>query len=143
MRLVRRAVLAALAVAIGGGAVAQEQRELGPGHLPPIARDYKNQIAAWSRVFFADPKAIRDVLASDPVLIRDGTGRLMWLVCVQADNTYPYASQPQPNRYAFGFAPNYFSAPNERRFSTLTRDDCDLRSLTWRPFRTASRRHSR
>ena len=138
MKLVRRAVLVALGLSIAGGAAAQVQREVGPGHLPPIARDYKNQIVAWSRAFFADPAAVRGTLLSDPVLIRDETGRLLWLVCLQADNTYPYAREPQPDRHAFGFAPNYFSAPNERRFSTLTRDDCDARRLTWRPFRTTS-----
>lgn len=125
--------VAALSLALCGSAVAQDQRELASGSLPPISRDYKARISSWGRQYFVEPRAVTGATISDPVLIRDGTGRLVWLVCVEATNTAQTA-RPGPSRFAFGFAPNYFSAPVERRYATIMRTDCDERQLVWRPF---------
>jgi hypothetical protein len=133
MRVLSTAVTT-LALAISTAALGQEQREIGAGSLPPIQRDYKARISSWARQFFVAPRAVTGATISDPILVRDGTGRLLWLVCVEATNTAPTARLPGPDRYAFGFAPNYFTAPVERRGATILRTDCDERQLVWRPF---------
>ncbi|HMO29277.1 hypothetical protein [Enterovirga sp.] len=142
---VRVFTAAALALLSAGPSLAFDQREVGPGRLPPIPRDYAATIASWGRFFFADPNALAGASLSAPVLIRDGTGRLLWLVCLEAPNAGPDPRTGGVQRHAFGFAPNnYFTAPEERRQSTLTRDYCDERPLAWRPLhatlRTARRR---
>lgn len=132
------AIVASLAAT--APAIAFEQRELGAGHLPPITQGYQAQIVRWSGRFFADRNAaLAGSSLSAPVLIRDGTGRLLWLVCLQAPNAGPDPDTGGYQRHAFGFAPNYFTAPQERRRATLTRDYCDERPLAWRPFGASAR----
>lgn len=123
----------ALALAAASAASGQEQTAVGQGTLPPIQRDYKDRILAWSRTYYADSRSIRSAAISDPVLIRDDKGRLLWLVCVEAASSAPTA-RPDAVRHAFGFAPNYVSAPQSRNGATLVRGACDERSLAWRPF---------
>lgn len=132
MRLSPLLLAAALSVPLA--ARAQDQRDVAYGSLPPIAADYRAKISAWARGFFVDPSAVTGASISDPVLIRDTIGRLVWLVCLEATNTAPSARMPGPDRFAFGFAPNYVSAPLERRGATLAHADCDERPLVWRPF---------
>lgn len=105
-----------------------EQRAVVAGDLPPIDKEYRGSIVAWARSYYPAPRQIRAARISDPVLARDSTGRLVWLVCVEA--TTPATG---PERQAFGFAPNYVSAPLARREASLTRDDCE-RPLAWRAF---------
>lgn len=126
----------ALALFAASPALSFDQREVGPAYLPPIARDHAAKIASWGAHFYADPNALAGASISAPQLIRDGTGRLVWLVCLDAPNAPPDLRLGGVQRQAFGFAPNnYFSAPNERRRATLTRDYCDERPLAWRPLR--------
>lgn len=136
MRLLTFALPILLAV---GSAQAFEQEEVGLGQLPPISRDYKAKITKWARGYYREPRAVTAAMLSDPVLIRDGTGRLLWLVCFEAANGSPSALSPSPERFAFGFAPDYVSAPLDRRSATLGRPDCDERPLAWRPFREFGR----
>ena len=103
-----------------------DQRAVMTGDLPPIAKDYRQSIATWARTYYASPRALRAARISDPVLTRDSTGRLVWLVCIEA-----HVPSAGAERQAFGFAPNYVSAPLRRRDSSLTRDDCE-RPLVWR-----------
>lgn len=144
MAIARTFLAAASVLLCASGATAFDQREIGTGRLPPIQRDYVATIVSWGHAFFADPRALAGASISAPVLIRDGTGRLLWLVCVEAPNAGPDLRTGGIQRHAFGFAPNYFTGPKERRQSTLTRDDCDARPLAWRALhasvRTARRR---
>lgn len=105
-----------------------DQRAVVAGDLPPIAKEYRGSILAWAKSYYPAPRRVRAARISDPVLARDSTGRLVWLVCIEA--TTPATG---PERQAFGFAPNYVSAPLARRDASLTRDDCD-RPLAWRAF---------
>ncbi|WP_210261085.1 hypothetical protein [Enterovirga aerilata] len=102
-----------------------------PGDLPPIARDYRARIAEWARGFYRDPGALRDAALSDPVLTRDSTGRLLWLVCLDVD-AGPGSGGRQMQ--AFGFAPGYVSLPLSRAGSSVNRADCATAPLTWRPW---------
>jgi hypothetical protein len=112
---------------------APQQLDVGAATLPPIAKDYRAQIVDWARGFYRDPRTLQGTQISDPILIRDETGRLLWQVCIVADARGPDGRYMGPQRQAFGFAPNYFSAPLQRNNSTLIRENCD-RPLTWRPF---------
>lgn len=105
-----------------------DPRAVVAGDLPPIDAAYRQSILAWARSYYPAPRALRSGRISDPVLARDSTGRLVWLVCTEATTPATGAE-----RQAFGFAPNYVSAPLARRDSSLTRDDCD-RPLAWRAF---------
>lgn len=122
-----------------------DQREVGAGYLPPIAADYRAKIINWGTGFFANRNALAGASASSPALVRDETGRLLWLVCVEAPNAGIDPNTGLVQRHAFGFAPGYFSAPQGRVKATLTRQDCDERPLAWQPLhvsaRTARRRH--
>jgi hypothetical protein len=104
------------------------------GDLPPIAPDYRARISAWARGFYAEPRRLRATQITDPKLIRDHTGRLLWLVCIEASARDRAGAQMAAQRQAFGFAPGYFSAPLERNRATLVREDCDDPSLAWRPW---------
>lgn len=105
-----------------------DPRAVAAGDLPPIDTGYRQSVLAWAASYYPAPRAIRSARISDPVLARDSTGRLVWLVCIEAATPATGAE-----RQAFGFAPNYVSAPLARRDSSLTRDDCE-RPLTWRAF---------
>lgn len=105
-----------------------DPRAVVAGDLPPIDTAYRRSILAWAKSYYPAPRTLRSARISDPVLARDSTGRLVWLVCIEA--TTPATG---PERQAFGFAPNYVSAPLARRDSSLTRDDCE-RPLAWRAF---------
>lgn len=133
MRLWKLAI--PILLAAGSPARAFDQNAVALGGLPPIAHDYKARISKWARTYYADPRAVGPAMVSDPVLVRDGTGRLLWLVCFEAANASPSARSTAPERFAFGFAPNYVSAPLDRRGATLLRADCEERPLAWRPFR--------
>lgn len=128
-----------LLVTAAAPAAAFDQREIGPVSLAPIARDYPSRISRWATGFFADRSALAGASLSSPVLVRDGTGRLLWLVCLQAPSAGPDPRTGGVQRHAFGFAPNYFTAPQQRMRATLTRDYCDERPLAWRPFHAAVR----
>jgi hypothetical protein len=134
--MMRYLVWALLAVSgVMGLAACQstDQTAVVAGDLPPIAPDYRVRITTWARGFYADPQSLRETRISDPKLIRDGTGRLLWLVCIEADARGD-GRHMGPQRQAFGFAPNYFSAPLERNRATLVRQDCDDPTLAWRPW---------
>jgi hypothetical protein len=130
------AVLLAVVGLTGLGACqsaqAPDQLAVSPGDLPPIQADYRTRITAWARGFYAEPHTLRSTEISDPVLIRDQTGRLLWLVCISADSRASGGGYRGPQRQAFGFAPNFFSAPLERNKTTLIREDCDEHPLVWR-----------
>ena len=111
-----------------------DQTAVAAGDLPPIAPDYRTRITTWARGFYAEPQRLQGTRISDPKLIRDGTGRLLWLVCIEASARERGGNQMQTQRQAFGFAPNYFSAPLERNRATLVRGDCDDPTLAWRPW---------
>ena len=107
-----------------------DQEEVGFGRLPPITRDYRARILSWARHFYVGIRPTGPASISDPLLIRDATGRLLWLVCVETPSVLP-----RPERLAFGFAPaDYFSAPLERRGATLTPETCGEHPLALRPF---------
>lgn len=117
-----------------GGASALVQQEVDGGTLAPITGEYRGMIVRWARRYYAEPKAIGPAAISDPVLVRDGTGRLLWLVCLEIPNP-PVRTMPgAPERLAFGFSPEMFSAPHERNRTTLSRTDCESRPLAYRPF---------
>lgn len=116
--------LLALSACMGG----PDPRAVAAGDLPPIAREYRQSLLTWARSYYPAPRALRAARISDPLLARDSTGRLVWLVCIEA--TTPATGL---ERQAFGFAPNYVSAPLARRESSLTRDECE-RPLSWRAF---------
>lgn len=128
-----------LLLAFGASTQAFEQHEVGLGTLPPISRDYKARITRWARTYYLEPRTVGGAMLSDPVLIRDGTGRLLWLVCFEAATGSAASRSPAPERFAFGFAPGYVSAPLDRRGATILRADCDERPLAWRPFREFGR----
>lgn len=134
----RLALLALLG--LSACASAPEQEAVGLGELPPISRDYKGQVIAWAQGFFADRRALRQPVLSEPVLIRDSTGRLLYLVCLEVVNTASGARADGPERFALGFARNYFSAPLQRFGSSLTNQFCDERPLAFRPFPEIARR---
>lgn len=134
----RRAGLVLVAgLLLTGQVVAQEaapgQLDIGPGSLPPLDKAYRNQIVDWARNFYVDPGSLTETEISDPVLVRDTTGRLLWQVCIVANARGRDGRYMGPQRQAFGFAPGFFSAPLNRNKSTLIREDCD-RPLTWRPW---------
>lgn len=139
--MARLHILSALALAgvTAAPALAFDQRELGPVGLAPIARDYPARISRWASNFFADRNALAGASLSSPVLLRDGTGRLLWLVCLRAPNAGPDPRTGGVQVHALGFAPNYFTAPQQRMRATLTRDYCDERPLAWRPFHARAR----
>lgn len=139
MASARLLLAAAIALLVASPALALDQREVGPGRLPPITRDYGAKIETWAARFFADRRALDGASLSAPLLVRDGTGRLLWLVCLEAPNTGPDPRTGGVQRHAFGFAPNYFTGPQQRMRATLTRDRCDEQPLAWRPFRTSVR----
>lgn len=116
-----------------------EQTAVIAGDLPPIAPDYRTRIATWARGFYAEPHSLRSTRISDPKLIRDRTGRLLWLVCLEADARERRGAYMGPQRQAFGFAPSYFSAPLERNRANLVREDCDDAALAWRAWPEAQR----
>lgn len=139
-----RHLLWALPVVVAGLAACQGAGP-GPGlvaagDLPPITPDYRKRIATWASEFYAEPRSLRGTQISDPVLMRDRTGRLLWLVCIEADARAAGGGYMGPQRQAFGFAPNYFLAPLERNNATLVRQDCDASPLIWRPWPELQRR---
>lgn len=101
--------------------------------LPPIAPDYRAQIAAWARGFYAEGRSLAGSSVSEPVPARDSKGRLVWLVCLDVPSPAA-ATEPGQTLHAFGFAPNYMSAPLRRNGSSLNPDDCAKRPLRWRPW---------
>lgn len=111
-----------------------QQEAVGYSTLPPVQRDYKTLIANWGRNYYASPRAIASPAISDPVLIRDSLGRLLWLVCVRAENLGRGGAMPGPEVQAFGFAPNFFSAPLNRNGVSIVSDYCAEHPLTYRPF---------
>lgn len=125
---------ALVALGLAGCSPAGPGGEASRADLAPIAPDYRKSIVVWARGFYADPHSLRGVMISDPVPARDGNGRLLWLVCIEADARGRDGAYLGSERQAFGFAPNYVSAPLERRGASLTRDDCGTRALTWRPW---------
>jgi hypothetical protein len=140
MFVLRFALFAALLLGAAAPAGAQDQEAVAFGSLPPIERGYRSRIAAWARNFFVDPTALRGLAISDPLLIRDGSGRLLWLVCLEAQNPLTAPPPKRTERHALGFAPDYFTAPQERRGSSLNFQICDEHPLVWRPFRELARR---
>lgn len=121
-------------LALAGCMAPPSQYVVAPGDLPPIARDFRRSILAWAKLYYAEPASVRGGAISDPVLVRDDTGRLLWLVCIEADAALVDGGRTGLVRQAFGFAPNYVSAPLARNGATLTRQECDAPALTWRPF---------
>lgn len=122
-----------LVAGLGGCLSPPEQRRAETGDLPPIEAGYRARIAEWSRSFYAEPASLRGAAISDPIIVRDESGRLLWLVCFEADAALRDGGRTGPVRQAFGFAPDYVSTPLARRGASLTRADCDG-ALTWRPF---------
>ena len=126
----RRAPLLAVVLGLAGCGTATPSADVSPGDLPPIQADYGARVARWARGFYADPRSLRNASISDPELVRDSSGRLVWLVCVEADA----AGTLGPERQAIGFAPSFVSTPLARSGSTLSRADCGLHALKWRPW---------
>ncbi len=95
-----------------------------------------SQDADKARGFYAEPESLRGLQISDPVLMRDRTGRLLWLVCIEADARQRGGDYMGVQRQAFGFAPTVsMSAPLDRKSTTLVREDCDEHPLAWRTWR--------
>lgn len=145
MRVVPRSASAAAILWALGACTASgpSQNAVAAGDLPAIRSDYSAAILAWARGFYAEPHGLRETAISDPLLRRDDTGRLVWLVCIAANAreraggyTGGYMGV---QRQAFGFAPNYMSSPLERNRSALTREDCDDPRLAYRPFPALAR----
>jgi hypothetical protein len=134
MRYVGAVLLAMVGLTACQGVGAPDQLAVSPGDLPPIQADYRARIVAWARGFYAEPRGLRSTEISDPLLMRDRTGRLLWLVCIAADSRERGGDYRGVQRQAFGFAPGIFSAPLERSRSTLIRQDCDEHPLVWRPW---------
>jgi hypothetical protein len=111
-----------------------DQTAVIAGDLPPLGPGYRARIADWAKSFYAEPRTLRGTRITDPKLIRDRTGRLIWLVCIEADARARDGGYMGPQRQAFGFAPNYFSAPLERNRATIVRQDCDDPTLLWQPW---------
>lgn len=110
-----------------------------PGDLAPIARDHRGWIAAWAGRHGLREE-LRGALISDPLLIRDSTGRLLWLACLDLDPSRREPAGLRPRLHAFGFAPNYTTAPLERAGSPLNWEICTEHPLAWRPFQVEARR---
>ena len=108
--------------------------------LPPISRDYRTRILAWAGHFYDRPHTLRSTQISDPILIRDSTGRLLWLVCIEADAQARDGRYLGPRRQAFGFAPDYMSSPLERNGATIIRQTCDEHPLVWHRWPALARR---
>ena len=128
------AIMGLVGLAACQGTSRPDQLAVSAGDLPPITPDYRVRITDWARGFYAEPHSLRATEISDPVLIRDRTGHLLWLVCIAADSRQKGGDYRGPQRQAFGFAPNFFSAPLERNKTTLVRQDCDEQPLVWRPW---------
>lgn len=109
--------------------------------LGPVPRDYRATIAAWARDFFAEPESLRSLAISEPVPARDGTGTLLWLVCLDADARAVDGRYLGPKRFAFGFTKaGAFSAPLQRTGARVAAEDCDRLPLAWQPFSLTARR---
>lgn len=148
MALSRILPLVALASSLASPSSALEwldQREVGPGYIAPINPQYRTMIVNWGNGFFANRNALAGASVSRPVLVRDETGRLLWLVCVEAPNAGIDPDTGSVQRHAFGFAQGYMTAPQARAKATLTRQDCDARPLAWQPLHATARtaRHRR
>lgn len=128
--MARRLTLLAMLALSACGTPALHQEAVGPGALPPITADYRGSILAWARRSYVDRRTLAHPRLSEPELIRDSSGRLLWLVCLEVENR----GRPDPDLRAFGFAPNYFSAPLQRNGSSLVADYCRERRLAWTPF---------
>ena len=86
MRIVLRSACAAIMSVLGAcNASGPSQNAVSPGDLPAIRPDYRAAILTWARGFYAEAHGLRDTAISDPLLRRDDTGRLVWLVCVEAN----------------------------------------------------------
>ena len=138
IRTVSLALLAWAAALVPAHALDQEA--VGLGEMPPLSPDYKTRIVEWAKFFFPDPRTLRSATLSDPVVIRDQSGRMLWLVCVEAENTAATAGPIGPQRYAFGFHGAYMTAPRVRASSPLVNQRCDEQPLSYRPFRELVRR---
>lgn len=134
----RRLVLGLPLILAGCVSSAPDQRAVAPGELPPIAENYRERILRWARRYYAEPRSLRDTAIADPVLIRDAKGRLLWLVCIEADARAVDGTPLGPRRQALAFAPNYMSAPLRRNGAALHPSDCD-RPLAWRPWPALAR----
>lgn len=138
----RKRVASALILAAGSGLAGCEAAGrmdgVARGDLPAIRRDYRNVIVRWAEGFYAQPRDVRRARISDPELTRDGTGRLVWLVCVEADvNLRDGRSDRQV--VAFGFTPGDVSAPLQRDRSAVINGYCGERALAYRPFPALAR----
>jgi hypothetical protein len=113
--------------------------------LPPIPTDYRSRISTWARGFFADPHSLRNVRISEPVPLRDSTGRLLWLVCLQADASTAGGAPLGDRLFAFGFVKGppdidgkpqegLFSAPLRRGDVRIGAEDCTGLPLSWSPW---------
>jgi hypothetical protein len=101
--------------------------------LLPLGEDYKPKIVGWAKDFFYDPRSLRGVQVSEPVPVRDNTGRLMWLVCMEADAKQANGAYMGPQRFAFGFTrAGYASYPLQRVEARIAKRDCDQLPLVWR-----------
>jgi hypothetical protein len=100
-----------------------------------IPADYRRQIVAWTRRYYAEPASVQFLGITDPVPVRAMYGVEAWLVCAEVDARERGGPAMGPWRIAFGFAPGAFSAPMERGRIDLANEDCDARGLTWREWR--------
>jgi hypothetical protein len=108
--------------------------------IPP---DYRGQIVAWARRYYAEPASVRFLGITDPVPVRVAGGIEVWLVCAELDARERGGPYMGPRRIAFGLAPGVFSAPMERSKVDLMNEDCDARALAWREWRGTEARAER
>ena len=110
-----------------------------------VLPDYRQRIVAWTKRYYVEPDSVRFLAITEPipVLVTGGPpiseqvpGAVsVWLVCVELDARERGGSYMGPRRIAFGFHPEFFSAPMERSKKGLQNNDCDARQLTWREWR--------
>ena len=106
-----------------------------PDLLAPLTHDYKSQIIAWAKLFFADPASLRGARISKPLSVEDRTQVPLWLVCVDVDVRGPDGAFIGPQRLAFGFSGGVMqSAPQRRGVTSLASADCDRFPLAWNAF---------
>ena len=109
--------------------------------------DYRQKIVAWTKRYYVEPDSVRFLAIAEPIPVLVTGGEPVWLVCVELDARERGGPYMGPRRIAFGFHPEFFSAPMERSKKDLQNNDCDARQLAWREWRghepSAARRRYR
>ena len=107
-----------------------------------LAPDYREKIVSWTKRYYAEPDSVGFLGITEPVPALTTGGVATWFVCAELDARERGGPYMGPRRIAFGFHPEFFSAPMERSKVDLQNEDCDDRRLAWRAWssRASARR---